>query len=112
MTLVSLLFPFAPHLASEIWEELKGEPQNLSRAKFPSYRPELLKESVLEVVVQVNGKLRSKVTVAASEAADEKKVVALAEASLKEKGLTVDSGKYKFVPGRLVNFVMSQVEVK
>ena len=109
--LVTLLFPFAPHLASEIWEDLKFEPKNLSEARYPAYRPEILKESVVEIVIQVNGKVRSKVTLPAADSADEQKVIALAQASLRERGLIVDSKKYKLVPGRLVNFVMSQVEV-
>ena len=56
--LTLLLGPFAPYLAQEIWEEL-GRQGPVFRETWPAYDPELAKEDLAEVVVQVNGKLRS-----------------------------------------------------
>ena len=62
--LVLLLAPFAPYLAHELWEML-GEKENLLRAPWPKYDPALAKEEEIEIPVQVNGKLRSRILVPA-----------------------------------------------
>ncbi len=63
-TLSLLLAPFAPYLAHELWEML-GEKGSLLRAPWPKYDPALAKEEEIEIPVQVNGKLRSVITVPA-----------------------------------------------
>ncbi len=62
--LVLLLAPFAPYLAHELWEML-GETGNLLRAPWPKYDAALAKEEEIEIPVQVNGKLRSRIVVPA-----------------------------------------------
>jgi leucyl-tRNA synthetase len=62
--LVLLLAPFAPYLAHELWEML-GENSNLLKEAWPKFDPELAKEDEIEIPVQVNGKLRGKIVVAA-----------------------------------------------
>ena len=103
--LVLLLAPFAPYLAHELWEML-GEKGSLLKARWPKYDAALAKEDELEIPVQVNGKLRSRVVVAAE--APEEEVVRLALAD--EKVKAVISGKQIvkkiFVPGKLVNIVV------
>ncbi|GAB4244935.1 MAG: leucine--tRNA ligase [Candidatus Methylacidiphilales bacterium] len=59
-TLLLLLAPFAPHLAEELWSQL-GQPEMIARATWPEFRPELLKQAEVEVVIQVKGKFRDKV---------------------------------------------------
>ena len=109
-SLVLLLFPFAPHLSSEIWEQMGFEPKPLSSVRFPAYDPALVKESVIEIVVQLNGKMRGKISMDAADAGSEAKVIEACVKAFSQKG--IGSGlKYKFVPGRLVNFIASQVEV-
>jgi leucyl-tRNA synthetase len=61
--LVLLLEPFAPHMAEQLWQEL-GEPGPVLDVSWPEYRAELTVEDASEVPVQVNGKMRGKVTVA------------------------------------------------
>ena len=56
-----MLAPFAPYLAQEIWEEL-GHEGPVFRQCWPAFDPELAKEDEAEIVVQVNGKLRSRIT--------------------------------------------------
>ena len=60
--LVLLLAPFAPYLAHELWEML-GETGNLLKAPWPKYDAVLAKEEEIEIPVQINGKLRSRVVV-------------------------------------------------
>ena len=62
--LVLMLAPFAPHIAEEIWAHL-GHTKTLARRPWPEYDPAKLVESTMEMPVQVNGKLRDKITVAA-----------------------------------------------
>ncbi|OZC03502.1 leucine--tRNA ligase [Rubricoccus marinus] len=101
---VQLLAPFAPHIAEELWARL-GHEESLSYAPWPEHDPELLKEDEIEIAVQVNGKLRGTVTVAAD--ADKAAVLeaAYAEPNVQRhtEGKTIR--KEIVVPGRLVNLV-------
>jgi leucyl-tRNA synthetase len=104
--LVLMLAPFAPHLAEELWSRL-GHDHSLVRETFPVADPAYLVSDTVEVPVQVNGKVRSVVTVAAD--ADQATLEAAARADDKIAaqldGKTVR--KVVVVPGRLVNFVIS-----
>src|SRR5690606_23006601 len=75
--LVLLLHPFAPHVAEELWERL-GHAPSIQAAPWPSFDPALCEEEVIEVPVQVNGKVRGRVRVAKD--ADEATVSAAAHA--------------------------------
>jgi len=103
--LVLLLAPFAPYLAHELWEML-GEKQNLLKAPWPKFDAELAKEEELEIPVQVNGKLRSRVIVPAD--ATEETVLARALANEKVQALIAGRQIVKkiYVPGKLVNIVV------
>ena len=105
-SVVLLLAPFVPHLSEELWQ-LLGHADGVERAGWPSYDPAALVEDEKTIVVQVNGKVRGKVTVAAD--ADEEIVqrAALAEDNVARflEGKTVR--KVIVVPGRLVNVVAS-----
>ncbi len=104
-SLVLLLAPFAPYLAHELWEML-GEKENLLKAPWPKYDAALAKEEELEIPVQINGKLRSRVTVAA----DAPESFVLERALADEKVQSFIAGKQIvkkiFVPGKLVNIVV------
>jgi leucyl-tRNA synthetase len=103
--LVLLLAPFAPYLAHELWEML-GEKGSLLKASWPRYDAELAKEEEIEIPVQVNGKLRSKVVVAAD--ADEATVMnrALADEKVKAAIAGKQIVKKIYVPGKMVNLVV------
>ncbi len=103
-TAASLLFPFAPHLCSEVYEWLAGE--RVWEQPWPEADPELLERETYMLVVQVNGKLRDRIEVASDTA--ESELVELAKASdnvqrhLDGKAIV----KEIVVPGRLVNLVV------
>ena len=103
--MVLLLAPFAPYLAHELWEML-GEKENLLKASWPKYDAALAKEEELEIPVQVNGKLRSRVTVPA----DSTQEFVLDRALADEKVQAFIAGKQIvkkiYVPGKLVNIVV------
>jgi leucyl-tRNA synthetase len=103
---VLMLAPFAPHMAEEIWERL-GHHKSLSRRPWPTFDPAKLVESTMEIPVQVNGKLRDRITVAA----DATEADILAKAEVAEKVVPWVTGKTirkrLYVSQRLVNFVVS-----
>ena len=102
--LVLLLAPFAPYLAHELWEML-GEKDNLLKAPWPKFDPELAKEEEIEIPVQVNGKLRGKIVVAPG--TPEEEIFARALADPKVQGFI--AGKQivkKIYTGKLVSIVV------
>jgi len=104
-TMVVLLAPFAPYLSHELWEVL-GEKSNLLRAPWPKYDPELAKEEEIEIPIQINGKVRSRILMAAD--ASESGVIDQAMADEKTRALIEGKTVVKkiYVPGKLVNIVV------
>jgi leucyl-tRNA synthetase len=103
--LVLLVHPFAPHAAEELWVRL-GHSPSVQVVPWPSFDPALCEEAVLELPVQVNGKVRGRITIAKD--ADEASVLAAAErdegVARNLEGKTVV--KKVYVPGRIVTFVV------
>ena len=102
--LLVLLNPFAPHLTEELWERL-GYAGSCLGEGWPSYDHSLLVEDEIEMVVQVNGKVRSRIMVAAEAARDQVEAAAQADPKVQGhlEGLTVR--KVIVVPARLINIV-------
>jgi len=104
-TFALLLAPFAPHLAEELWLKL-GHHKSLARRPWPAYDAAKLVETTLEIPVQVNGKLRDKITVPA----DATEETVLAQAAAAEKVVPYLEGKTVkkrlYVSKKLVNFVV------
>jgi leucyl-tRNA synthetase len=103
-TVVRLLAPFVPHLAEELWNCL-GNDEGIERAGWPAWDAAALIEDVKVIVVQVNGKVRGKISVAADADEETVKQAALAEENVARfiTGKTVN--KVVVVPGRLVSVV-------
>jgi leucyl-tRNA synthetase len=102
---VLLLSPYAPHLAEELWQ-LLGHAQTLAYAQWPTFEAALTKEDTVEVPVQVNGKLRSKVSVPAGTEAQGLEAAAKEDPRVAEWLAGKQLVKVVVVPGRLVNFVV------
>jgi leucyl-tRNA synthetase len=104
-TMIVLLAPFVPHVASELWEEL-GHRESLDRLPWPSYSQAALVEEQLLIVVQVNGKVRGKITVPADMTQERIQTDALADARVVGflEGKKVQ--RVVYVPRRLVNIVV------
>ncbi|MGA8217197.1 MAG: leucine--tRNA ligase [Solirubrobacterales bacterium] len=103
-TAVSLLFPFAPHLCSEVYEWLTGE--RVWEQPWPEADPKLLERDTYMLVVQVNGKLRDRIEVAADTAEDELTELAKSSENVRRHLDGKPIAKQVVVPGRLVNFVV------
>jgi leucyl-tRNA synthetase len=104
-----LLQPFAPHLAEELWAKLHrggASPMPLSYAPWPAFDPALLVEEILEVPVQVNGKLRDVIRVETAASAMEMETAAKSSEKVKSfiDGKTIK--KVIVVPRKLVNIVV------
>jgi leucyl-tRNA synthetase len=104
-TLVKLLSPYVPHLAEELWEKAGHEP-SLANVAWPSYDEELTIDSEVEMVFQINGKVRAKEVIEKGMAKDE--LLAMAKANEKIvswlEGKTIV--KEIVVPDKLVNIVV------
>ena len=104
-SLVLMLAPTAPHLAEELWEKT-GHPYSIHNQRWPAWDEALAKEEEITLVVQVNGKVRDRISVPASISEEEAKAKAMASPKVKPY---LDAGKLAsaiYVPGRLVNLVV------
>jgi leucyl-tRNA synthetase len=103
---VLVLSPFAPHLAEELWHAL-GHTDTLAYETWPKYDPALTKADEIEVPVQVNGKVRSKLTVPADVTDEALREAALADPRVQESIAGKTVRKVIVVPRKLVNVVAS-----
>ena len=106
-TTVVLLAPIVPHITEELWQML-GHQTAVCDASWPKYDKDIASEEEMTVVIQINGKLRSRITVPAGEDAEKIKAAALAEEKIKTliKGTTLK--KVIYVPNKLVNIVVTE----
>jgi leucyl-tRNA synthetase len=101
--LIPLVSPFAPHIAEELWEQTGGTGSVFDSA-WPSFDPALAAEDSLELVIQVNGKVRSKIMVARDITEEAAVVAALADPTV-ARFVNGAPKKIIFVPERLLNIV-------
>jgi leucyl-tRNA synthetase len=100
-----LLSPFAPHVAEELWEALGNKP-SIFEEKWPDWDEEVAKEERIELVIQVNGKLRSKFLIPLGITDEEIKAMALQEPKIKDIVGSKTIRKVIVVKGKLVNIVI------
>jgi leucyl-tRNA synthetase len=104
-TIVILLAPFVPHVANELWQRL-GHGESLEKVSWPSYSVQALEEEKLLIVVQVNGKVRGKITVAADVGQETIESQALADPKVSGFLNGKNIQRVVYVPRRLVNIVV------
>lgn len=103
--LVLMVAPLAPHLAEELWRRL-GHEGSLAHGPFPAVDERYLVDDTIELPVQVNGKVRGKITVAADADKAALEAAALADEKVQAFLAGATPKKVIVVPGRLVNFVV------
>jgi leucyl-tRNA synthetase len=103
--LALMLAPFAPYLSQEIWEEL-GNSGPVFRQPWPTFDPELAKEDLAEIVVQVNGKLRSRIHVPFGTPKEELEALAMADEKVQPHLAGKQIVKVITVADKLVNVVV------
>ncbi len=100
-----LFSPFAPHIAEELWERL-GHNESIFKEKWPEYDENLIKGEAVEMVVQINGKVRGKFSVVSDISEEEAKKLALADANIQKWLEDKEPKKIVFVKGRLLSIVI------
>ncbi|MBI5554820.1 MAG: leucine--tRNA ligase [Elusimicrobia bacterium] len=105
-TVVILISPFTPHIAEEMWHRL-GYRESLLSLSWPTYDDSAMVEEVIEIVVQVNGKVRSHLAVRPDVAAEEAQRLAAADEKVKARISGKKIVKVVYVPNKLVNFVVA-----
>ena len=101
-----LLNPFAPHVTEEVWSEMKLGEGMVTEQIWPKYDESKCKDDVIEIVVQVNGKVRTRLSVAADIQKDDAIALAKAEDRIAAEINGKNVVKEIYVPGKLVNIVV------
>jgi leucyl-tRNA synthetase len=104
-TVVVLLSPFTPHICEEMWQNLGGE-GTLTHHAWPAYDEKALVKDEVEIVVQLNGKVKAKVNIASGLSRDELAEQVKQNAKVQELLEGKNVVKTIAVPNRLVNFVV------
>lgn len=101
---VKMLAPIAPHLGEELWSKL-GHDETITYESWPTYEESMLVDDEIEIVVQVNGKLRAKLNISKDMSKEEMEEVALANDNVKAAIEGKEVKKVIAVPQKLVNIV-------
>jgi len=107
-TLCLLLAPFAPHLAEEVWVEVLGQTFSIHKAEWPKYDDTKMSIDIVNIVVQVNGKVRGQLSIDNLQTINEEQVTKTAKKDERiSKWLSKkDIKKVVYIPNRLINFVV------
>jgi leucyl-tRNA synthetase len=103
-TLVVLLSPFVPHFAEELWEAL-GNRESIIKTRWPEYDPEGVLDEEILIVIQVNGRLRDRMTIPVSYGEEEVKGWALKSERIRKLVEGKEIKRVILVPRKLVNIV-------
>lgn len=106
--LIVMLAAYAPHAAEEMWSHLTGSEEGMLKtgARFPEFREDLARKDEIEIPIQINGKLRSKILAAPDTPREDLEAAALADEKVKEHIAGKQIVKVVVVPNRLVNVVI------
>jgi leucyl-tRNA synthetase len=103
-TMMQLLAPFAPHITEELWHQT-GHTESIHTTTWPAYSEELTQDETFTLVVQVNGKVRERIEVAADISEDEVRKLALSNERVQSFIGDATVKKIIYIPGRLINIV-------
>ncbi|MEZ6195782.1 MAG: leucine--tRNA ligase [Planctomycetota bacterium] len=104
-TFCLLMAPYAPHFAEEVWQRL-GHAETLARHPYPVHDPALLVEDRVEVAVQINGKVRARIEVAADISEDDLKALVLGHERVQEHVAGKPLKVFRYIPGRMVTIAI------
>jgi len=99
-----LLAPFAPHITEELWHQL-GHGDSIHKQKWPKYNPRLIKEEIITLIIQINGRVRDKIEVEAGISEKKAKELALLSKKVQNWISGKEIKKIIFVPQKLINIV-------
>lgn len=100
-----LLSPFAPHISEELWSKLDNK-KSIFKKSWPEYDPRLVKDEIITLIIQVNGRVRDKIKVPVDISEEEAKRLTLASEKVKKWTDGKDIKKIIFVPRKLINIVI------
>jgi leucyl-tRNA synthetase len=103
-TFLVLLNPFAPHITSELWQQLKS-PGEITQQSWPAYDEAVLVEDEVEIVLQVNGKVRDRITMPLDSTSEQLEAAARANEKVRNAVGSQTIRKVVVVPNKLVNIV-------
>jgi leucyl-tRNA synthetase len=103
--ILKIFYPFAPHMAEELWSIL-GNQNYIHEEKWPEYNEELTKRDVMELVVQINGKVRDKIEVSSNLSKDELEKIALSSEKVIKWIEGKEIRKIIFIPPKLISIVI------
>lgn len=103
--LVRMLAPFAPHMSAELWQQL-GNDSTIEAAGWPVWEEDMITDETMMIIVQVNGKVRAKLSVATDAAEDAIKQQAFAEENVIKFLENKEPTKVIYIPGRLLSIVI------
>jgi len=102
---LKLLSPFAPHITEELWEKL-GNKRSIFLEKWPEYDKKLIQEKTLQLIIQINGKVRDKIEVEMNISEAEAKKITLSQDKVKKWLNNKKPKKIIYIPNRLINLVI------
>ena len=106
--IVKLLSPFTPHICEEMWQ-LLGHKESIFKSRWPAYSPQAIKSEKITLVIQVNGKVRSRLEIDTDTEEEEVKRLVLADEKIEQLIDKKEIKNFIFVPGKLVNLVIQPI---
>lgn len=107
--LIVLFTPFAPHITEELWHFL-GKKDSINNQPWPEYNPEMLKEEIVTLIIQINGKIRDKIEVEADISEEKARELAISREKIQKWIKGKEIKKVIFVPGKLINIVIKNTD--
>ena len=102
-----MLAPFTPHLCEELWQRMGGPQESVIQVPWPEYDSQAIKKEVVQVVVQINGKVRGKFDVPADLEEAQLKDLVLKDSRIQNHVQNKNIIKFIIVPNKLVSIVLS-----